>query len=95
MKKFVTSIIVAALTTGCFGASVTTGLRPNGVVESDTGVSWLWGITTTNTKATECKDGLAKVETYWPWWGALLVVPLTGGFITPVTKEYHCADASK
>ncbi|MCD6496963.1 MAG: hypothetical protein J7M25_01500 [Deltaproteobacteria bacterium] len=76
---------------GCYGASVySSGARGDGIVRRSTGISWAWGLTTTTTRAFACRQGLAYVKTYWPWW-AWAVQWFTGGIVTPITKEYMCS----
>jgi hypothetical protein len=76
---------------GCFGGAVRTGTgNPGSVKEKDTGVSWLWGLTETETTANHCRNGLSEVEVYWPWWGFIPQV-LTLGIVTPITKVYRCS----
>jgi hypothetical protein len=90
-QSLLTIILTAALVwvSGCYGASITTPAHSTGAQHRDTGVSWFWGLTTTGTHATQCRNGLAYAHTYFPWW-AYVVQFFTLGVVTPITKVYTC-----
>ena len=94
MKRFLSAFLALALTIsmGCYGAGVRTQL-PSGPRASDTGVSWFWGLTSTNTNA-YCETGLASVKTSIPFWG-LIVSGITLGLITPINKRYACVRSAE
>ncbi|MBL9037304.1 MAG: hypothetical protein JNG84_02205 [Archangium sp.] len=87
--RTVAAVISIALTTsGCFTARVSARGVP-GIQQRETGVSLLWGLTGTHTRAMECEYGLNSVETFFPWYWWLLS-GLTVGIVTPIVKEYTC-----
>ena len=79
--------------TGCFRAVVTAPVERSPVEESSTGVA-VFGVTPTTHKASECKHGLAKVDSSMPFWGSLVWL-VTGGIIAPISAEYTCAAPPK
>lgn len=79
--------------TGCFRMSVRTGAPRDGLPEARTGVSLVYGLSTANVSASECRHGVSRVDVYWPWWGAFVYVG-TVGFVTPLRTEYVCAEAT-
>jgi hypothetical protein len=77
--------------TGCFRMSVRTGAPRSGEAEEQSGVSLMYGLTTSNVPAGECRHGLSRVDVYWPAWGPLVYF-LTFGIVAPLRAEYVCAE---
>lgn len=78
---------------GCFRTVVETPAARSGAHDDGTSVSWL-ALTSATTDARECTYGVAKAETYLPFWGTMVYV-LTAGIVAPMTAEYHCAAGPK
>jgi hypothetical protein len=88
-------VVLPLLASGCYNARVVApvqGQVGEGSRHAETGVSWLWGMTATKSEAVECPAGLASTETYQPWWGAFFVAPVTAWIVTPIRKEWTCAE---
>lgn len=85
-------LLVAAsiATTGCYTVAIDTKAARDGVVHSEPGWNWFWGISKSRKIAHECPHGLAKVETSFPWYGIVVTV-LTLGIVVPQWKRYTCA----
>lgn len=96
MVKTVRSVMVLGVLalTGCYRTVVidTPAVRA-GTKGEDTGVSW-FGVTSVNTQAGLCTQGIARAETYMPFWAGLVSV-VTLGIVAPMTTQYECAVKSE
>ncbi len=81
-------VAVVMLNSSCFMARVV-AKGPAGEHHSNTGVSLFWGLTSTESDADECPNGLQRVATYHPWYTWLLST-ITIGIVTPIVKDYTC-----
>jgi hypothetical protein len=77
-------------TSACYTARVSSPVPPGVKRQTDHGTIWFWGMWASETDATECRAGLAEVETSTPWY-AYIVIPMTAGIAHPVKKSYTCA----
>ena len=83
-------LLVLTIGTACYTAGVISPAPPGVKRQNDHGVVWFWGMWRTETKADECRAGLAEVYTSTPWYG-YIVGPITLGIAHPVVKTYSCA----
>lgn len=83
------AVVLCLLLSGCFRVVVDSPAARTGQHGDGSGVSFL-GLTTVTTDARECTYGIAKVETYMPFWGWLLAL-VTAGIVPGMTAQYHCA----
>jgi hypothetical protein len=82
---------------GCYAASIDTGRTPSAKVISKPWAScWIYGLVPPPVvkTATECPDGVAKVETQHSFLNSL-VGGLTFGLYTPMQIVVTCAEAQK
>lgn len=92
MRRVTRALLLLALlsATGCYTARVVSR-APAGVQgQRDHGAILFWGMWGSRTDAYECREGLAEVATWTPWYG-YIVAPLTLGIVSPVVKSYRCA----
>ncbi len=94
MSKLMMAVMLAAVTTGCFHATVTTGLRPSGeTVEDKWADSFVSGLVPPNTVAAGpiCGDGrIARVDTRVSFLNQI-VSALTLGIYSPMEIVVTCA----
>jgi hypothetical protein len=83
-------LVALAASTACHTAGVISPAPPGVKRQNDHGMIWFWGMWRSETKADECRAGLAEVYTYTPWYG-YIVAPITLGIASPVVKSYSCA----
>lgn len=87
---------VALLLSGCYHATVETGLTPSTLtLEQRWANSWIYGLVppeTINTSA-RCPNGVARVETQLSFLNQLVGV-LTLGIYTPMDVRVTCAQGS-
>jgi hypothetical protein len=83
-------VLVLAASGACYTAGVISPAPPGVKKQHDHGVIWFWGMWRSDTKADECRAGLAEAHTYTPWYG-YIVSPMTLGIASPVVKSYACA----
>jgi hypothetical protein len=59
-------------------------------------IQWhfFYGLTDAHVR-TPCKNGMTYVETKFPWWSVVLVMPLTAGLVAATKTKYLCADANQ
>jgi stage V sporulation protein SpoVS len=99
MKKIgvvLSTIALSVAASGCYHASVDTGLTPNGVVvEKAWAHSFIGGLVPPSTveTAAQCPNGVAKVETQLSFLN-MLANALTGGIYSPMTITVQCAGAT-
>lgn len=87
-------LLVAALPQlGCYRAIVRGGPKGAMEPESRTEFNLLWGLTDAEVDAPDCPNGLARVETYLPWYSGLVQL-FTLGIVTPHKVQYVCAQAA-
>ena len=86
------ALLLLALTasSACYTAGVISPATPGVKRQNDHGVIWFWGMWRSETKADECRAGLAESGTSTPWYG-YIVSPITLGIAHPVVKSYSCA----
>jgi hypothetical protein len=94
MKRVTPFLLLAAIAlSGCYHATVVTGLEPSlNVIERDFASSWVYGLVPPKTVETmaECPDGVARVETQLSFVNQLVSF-LTAGIYTPMTIVVTCA----
>ena len=94
MRRSITLLFVAILLSGCYHASVSTGLRPSAVkIEKHWASGWIYGLVPPSAVETmeKCPAGVAQVETQLSF-ANQLVNFLTGGIYTPMDIVVTCAD---
>jgi hypothetical protein len=93
MRKLFMAVAVLTLTTGCYHATVETGLTPsNKVVEKQWAHGFLFGLVPPSEVETvsKCPSGVAKVETQQSFLN-LVANALTGGLYSPMSIKATCA----
>lgn len=91
MRRFLAVASLALVfSSGCYRAVIKTPALPTQQEETETGASFVWGLTPTTTRASECTHGISKAEVVWPWWSPI-VYGLTGGLVAVINTEYTCA----
>lgn len=93
MKKTVALIAVAMLGTGCYHATVETGLAPSPqTVEKAWASGWLYGLVPPSTVETQqkCPKGVSKVETQLSF-PNMLASAITFSIYTPMSIKVTCA----
>lgn len=99
MRKIFTLCIllaVPAIYTGCYHATIDTGLAPSGeTVEEAWAHSFINGLVPPSTveTAAECPNGVATVETKLSFLN-LVASAVTFGLYSPMTITVSCADAN-
>ena len=91
--RAVALVLLVASMTGCYAARVETGLPPSAkVIEQKWASSWIYGLVPPKTikATTECKDGVAIVETQLSFLNQVVSV-LTFGIYTPMQIMVTCA----
>lgn len=89
-------LVLTVLFTGCYHASITTGLEPsNKVIETPWAMAFVYGLIPPAEidASTECPDGVAKVETQLSFLNQI-ASGLTFGLITPMHITVTCAAGS-
>jgi hypothetical protein len=89
----VAAATMAVLVSGCYHATVDTGLRPSGeVVERDWAHGFLYGLVPPSDVdvASECPNGVAQVDTELSFLNQVAII-LTGGLYTPMSIRVACA----
>ncbi len=97
MERTVTMALVMVALSGCYHATIETGLPPsNETVEEAWAASWIGGLVPPSTveTAAECPDGAARVETKLSFLNGFVAV-LTGGIFTPMHVTVTCADGGR
>lgn len=98
IKKFSTVLILSVFLTGCYHASITTGLPESSTEVYDT--PWAMGfiaglIPPAEIDASDkCKNGVAKVETQLSFLNQI-VGAITVGIVTPMHVTVTCAADTK
>jgi hypothetical protein len=86
---------MALSATGCYHATVETGLTPSSeVIEESFASGWIYGLVPPNTISAQvkCKHGVAKVETQHSFVNELVSF-ITLGIYTPMSIKVTCASA--
>jgi hypothetical protein len=87
--------LIAVVASGCYRATVDTGLVPSGqAVRKDWAHSFIGGLVPPATveTATRCPNGVARVETQLSFLN-MLVGAITWGIYTPMSIHVQCAAA--
>ena len=95
MRAFL-SILILVGVSGCYHATVTTGLEPSArVIEEPFAIGWIYGLVPPETveAADECDNGVAMVETELSFVNQL-VSAITFGIFTPMHIKVTCAAGS-
>jgi len=88
-------VVLALLASGCYHATVETGLAPSAqTLEEKWASGWVYGLVPPSTVETmeRCPSGVARVETQLSF-ANQLVSFLTAGIYTPMSIEVTCAAA--
>ena len=89
----ITLFIALTVLSGCFHATIETGLTPSTkVLEKKWASSWIYGLVPPKTveTASRCPDGVAKVETQRSFLNQVVEI-LTLGIYTPMDIRVTCA----
>ncbi len=95
MRTFLVVIFAFGLS-GCYHASVTTGLTPSAqVIDEPFATSWIYGLVPPETveAANECENGVARVETQLSFVNQLVGL-ITFGIYTPMHITVTCASGT-
>jgi hypothetical protein len=90
------SVIILITVSGCYHATVTTGLEPSArVIEQPFAAGWIYGLVPPKTveAADECDNGVAIVETQLSFVNQLVSF-ITFGIFTPMHIKVTCASGS-
>ncbi len=82
-------MLVILGSSGCYRYGVSSGAASDGVLRQQRGPTFLWGLVGQDKLAGQCDAGLARSESYMPWWGGI-VGTLTVGLIVPWRVDYEC-----
>ncbi len=88
--RILSLLALVCLSSGCFRYGVSSSVPNDGVQRMQKGPVFAWGLVGQEKLAEECPNGVARSESYMPWWGGL-VMGLTIGIVTPWRVEYVCA----
>ena len=97
MERTVTMALVMIALSGCYHATIETGLPPsNERFEEPWAASWIFGLVPPSTveAAARCPDGVARVETQLSFLNGL-VAALTFSIFTPMHITVTCADGGR
>ena len=96
--KFLFALAFCAIAiSGCYTATIETGLHPSTIVKENNWAScWIYGLVPPKTVETvaKCPHGVAKVKTELSFPNQLVGF-LTLGVYTPMTIQVTCAEASE
>lgn len=90
---YLTALLMAAVGTGCYHATIETGAAPSPtVVRKGCASGWIYGLVPPSTVSTasQCPNGVARVETQLSFVNQL-VSYLTLGIYTPMEIVVTCA----
>lgn len=90
-----TVVCLIAATTGCYKATIQTGLTPSGeIIKNEWAHGFVYGLVPPDTVATasRCPNGVAQVQTQHSFLN-MLAQFLTWGIYSPMTIEVQCAAA--
>ncbi len=94
-KRCANVLVAAIALSGCYHATIETGLTPSTqVLEQSFASSWIYGLVPPKTveTASRCPDGVARVETQHTFVNQLVGF-LTLGIYTPMHIRVTCAQA--
>lgn len=94
MTRKLMLLLVVVLASGCYHATVETGLMPSAqTIEKPWAAGWLYGLVPPSTLETQqkCTNGVAKVETQLSFPNMLVGSYLTLGIYTPMSIKVTCA----
>ena len=97
MERTVTMALVMIALSGCYHATIETGLPPsNERFEEAWAASWIFGLVPPSTveTAARCPDGVARVETKLSFLNGL-VSALTFSIFTPMHITVTCSDGGR
>ncbi len=97
LKQLLSVLLLTFLLTGCYHASITTGLEAsNEVIDKPWAMSFVYGLIPPAEidASAECSNGVAKVETQLSFLNQV-VSALTAGIITPMHITITCASDGK
>jgi hypothetical protein len=94
MRKVISAFVLGAVafTVGCYHATIETGLQPNGqVITQKWATSWIHGLVPPKTvaAASQCPDGVARVETQQSFLN-LVATAVTFGIFSPMQIDVAC-----
>jgi hypothetical protein len=93
IPAFCTLLALGAVTTGCYHATIDTGLTPSGaMVERPWAHSFIAGLVPPSTveTAAQCPNGVARVETQLSFLN-MVANAVTFGIYSPMTIKVSCA----
>lgn len=93
MPRFLAVAVMAVLFTGCYHATVETGLQPSGQkIENKWAHGFIGGLVPPSTieTASKCPNGVAKVETKLSFLNQLATA-VTWGIYSPMSISVECA----
>jgi hypothetical protein len=93
MKRIAVSVLSIAILSGCYHATIETGVKPSTeTIEKKWASGWIYGLVppSTLTTTSKCPKGVAKVSTQLSF-ANQLVTALTGGIYTPMEITVTCA----
>jgi hypothetical protein len=93
MRKFIVGAVLALATSGCYHATIETGLQPGTqTISKPWALSFVYGLVPPPTVETaqKCPTGVAKVETKLSFLNQLVGI-LTWGLFTPMEITVTCA----
>ncbi len=93
--RSVSVLVLAVAFSGCYHATIDTGLTPNNVtVKKEWAHGFIYGLVPPSVVETvsKCPNGAAKVETQLSFLNEVASI-LTWGIYTPMTIEVQCAGA--
>lgn len=92
-KRTILVLVLVTATTGCYRATVDTGLQPSGEeIREDWAHSYIGGLVppTTVETAARCPDGVARVETHLSFLNMVVNI-VTLGIYSPMNIRVQCA----
>jgi hypothetical protein len=94
MRKLISAFVLGAVAlTGCYHATIETGLQPNGqMITQKWATGWIHGLIPPKTvnAAAQCPDGVARVETQQSFVN-MLATFVTFGIFSPMQIDVACA----
>ncbi len=94
MRRVVSLCAGVLMMSGCYHATVETGLAPSAqTLSREWAPGWIFGLVPPSTTETQqrCPTGVAKVDTQLSF-PNMLVGYLTGGIFTPMSVVVTCAE---
>lgn len=94
MKRIVAAACAAAILSGCYHATIETGVKPSTeTIEKKWAAGWIYGLVPPSTVSTtsKCTKGVSKVSTQLSFPNQLVTF-LTWGIYTPMEIIVTCAE---